>query len=252
MLKMVISGCNGYMGKTVARLARAEGDIEIVAGFDVNTTKTDVFPVYGDPMEYGGQADVAVDFSNPAALESLLVCCTHKKLPVVLCTTGYSEAELDMVRDAAKKIPVFKSGNMSIGINLLMDLIRRTAPFLGTGFDIEIVERHHRRKVDAPSGTALMLADAAKSALPYDPVYIYERQSVRQPRGDREIGISSVRGGTIVGEHDVIFAGLDEVIELRHTAYSRDVFAAGAVKAAKFIAGITKPGIYDMQDLLAQ
>jgi 4-hydroxy-tetrahydrodipicolinate reductase len=250
MLKMVISGCNGYMGRTVARLAAADGGIEVVAGFDINAVKTDIFPVYADPMEFGGQADVAVDFSNPASLEGLIHYCTAKKMPLVLCTTGHDMLQLEEIRTASKKIPIFKSGNMSIGINLLSDLIRRACSFLGEGFDVEIVESHHRRKVDAPSGTALMLADAARSALPYDAEYVFERQSVRQPRGKQEIGISSIRGGTIVGQHEVIFAGLDEVIEIKHTAYSRDVFAAGAVKAAKFLATVKKPGIYDMSDLM--
>lgn len=252
MLKMIISGCNGYMGRTVASIAAGDADIEVVAGFDVNAVKLSTYPVYADPMEYGGISDVIIDFSNPAALESLLRYAVAKKVPVVLCTTGYTEVQMDMIRETSRKIPVFKSGNMSIGINLLIDLIKRAVSFLGDGFDVEIVERHHRRKVDAPSGTALMLADAAKDALPYDAEYIYERQSVRQPRGNREIGISAVRGGSIVGEHEVIFAGLDEVIELKHTAQSRDVFAAGAVKAAKFLAGIKNAGMYDMQDLLRE
>lgn len=250
MLKMIISGCNGAMGRTVAQIASADAGIEIVAGFDVNTVKQGTFPVYADPMEYGGQADVIVDFSNPTALDALLRYCVSKKIPLVLCTTGHDERQLADVRATSEKVPVFKTGNLSVGINLLADLVKRACAFLGDGFDVEIVERHHRRKVDAPSGTALMLADAAKSALPYDAGYVYERQSVRQPRGKTEIGISAVRGGTIVGEHEVIFAGLDEVIELKHTAYSRDVFAAGAVRAAKFMGGIKKPGMYDMKNLL--
>lgn len=250
MLKLVISGCNGHMGRTVARIAASDTEIEVVAGFDMNTAKLDTFPVYADPMEFGGSADVIIDFSNPASLDSLLYYCTTKKIPVVLCTTGYDESQLQKIKNASKVIPVFKSGNMSIGINLLMDLIRRTCSFLGDNFDVEIIEKHHSRKVDAPSGTALMLADAAKSSLPYDAEYVYERQSVRQPRGKHEIGISALRGGTIVGEHEVVFAGLDEVIELKHTAYSRDVFASGSVKAAKYLAAVKAPGMYDMQDLL--
>lgn len=250
MLKIVISGCNGYMGRTVARIAANDTEIEVVAGFDVNAVKLDSFPVYADPMEFGGAANVVIDFSNPTALESLLRYCTGKKLPLVLCTTGYDDKQLSMIKEASKKTPIFKTGNLSIGINLAVDLIKRTCAFLGDSFDVEIIERHHRRKVDAPSGTALMLADAARDALPYEAEYVYDRQSVRQPRGDHEIGISSLRGGTIVGEHEVIFAGLDEVIEIKHTAYSRDVFAAGAVKAAKFIVTTKIPGMYDMQDLL--
>ncbi len=250
MLRMIVSGCNGYMGRTVARIAAADPDIEVIAGFDINAVKLDSFPVYADPMEFNGTADIAVDFSNPGALDGLLRYCTAKKLALVLCTTGYDENQLDMIREASSKTPIFKTGNLSIGINLAVDLIKRAASFLGDGFDIEIIERHHRRKIDAPSGTALMLADAARDALPQGADYVYERQSVRQPRGDHEIGISSLRGGTIVGEHEVIFAGLDEVIEIKHTAYSREVFAAGAVRAAKFMATKKRPGMYDMQDLL--
>lgn len=252
MLKMIISGCNGHMGRVVAGIVSGDPEIEVAAGFDLNSVKRDVFPVYADPMEYGGYADVIVDFSNPSALEGLLSYSTARKIPLVLCTTGYGGNQLDLIREASKNIPIFKSGNMSIGINLMIDLIKRACAFLGEGFDVELVERHHRRKLDAPSGTALMLAEAAKSALPYDASYVYERESRRQPRGDHEIGISAVRGGSIIGEHEVIFAGLDEVIEIKHTAYSRDIFAAGAVKAAKFIAAVKRPGIYDMQDLLGK
>ena len=250
MLKIIISGCNGYMGRTVAGIVASEDGVEVAAGFDVNTEKTGSFPVYADPMEFGGHADAIIDFSNPVALSNLLNYAQLKKTPLILCTTGHSDEQLAMIDKASKKIPVFKSGNMSIGINLMMDLIRKTCSFLGPGFDVEIVESHHRRKVDAPSGTALMLADAASASLPYDAEYVYERQSVRKPREDNEIGISSVRGGTIVGEHSIIFAGLDEVLEIKHTAYSRDIFAAGAVKAAKFMATVTEPGLYSMQDVL--
>ncbi|MDR3277532.1 MAG: 4-hydroxy-tetrahydrodipicolinate reductase [Oscillospiraceae bacterium] len=250
MLKIIISGCNGQMGKTIARLADEDAGLEVAAGFDVNAVKRGAFPVYADPMEFGGAADAAIDFSSPAALDGLLFYGAAKKVPLVLCTTGYSEEQLEKIRAASGKIPVFRSGNMSLGINLVADLIRRAAATLGDAFDVEIVERHHRRKVDAPSGTALLLADAVSAALPYDPEYVYERESRREKRGAREIGISSVRGGTIVGEHEVIFAGLDEVIEIRHTAYSREVFAAGALKAAKFLAGVKKPGLYDMNDVI--
>lgn len=249
MLKIIISGCNGHMGKVVADIAISQG-VEIAAGFDLNTEKNGSFPVYADPMEFSGSADAVIDFSNPAALDGLLSYCTAKKIPVVLCTTGYSEEQLKKIDDTSKLIPVFRSGNMSLGINLMMDLIKRACGVLGTNYDVEIVERHHRRKVDAPSGTALMLADAASEALPYDTEYVYERQSRRESRGSKEIGISSVRGGTIVGEHEIIFAGLDEVIEIKHTALSRDVFASGAVRAAIYLAGITEPGLYDMYDIL--
>ncbi len=252
MPKIIISGCNGYMGRTVARIIGTDGGVEVAAGFDVNTEKTGEFPVYADPMEFGGRADAIVDFSSPAALDALLGYAALKKTPLVLCTTGYDETQLGRIRETSEKIPVFKSGNMSVGINLMIDLIKKSCAFLGAAYDVEIVESHHRRKVDAPSGTALMLADAARGALPYDADYVYERQSARKPRENNEIGISSIRGGTIVGEHKIVFAGLDEVLEIRHTAYSREIFAAGAVKAAKFMATVTKPGLYDMQDLLRE
>jgi len=238
------------MGKVLAAIAADDPEITVVAGFDIDDRQPCGFPVYKDPNEFDGKADVVVDFSNPSALESLIKFGSSNSIPLVFCTTGYSPEQIAMIENASKQIPVFRSGNMSLGINLLADLIRRACAVLGDGFDVEIIERHHRRKVDAPSGTALMLADAAASALPYESGYVYERQSKRQPRGEREIGISSVRGGTIVGVHEVIFAGLHEVIELKHTAESRDVFAAGAVRAAKFLAGAGAPGLYDMSHVL--
>ena len=252
MLNIIISGCNGYMGRVVAGIIDADPETTVIAGFDINTEKHGAFPVYADPKEFTGAAGVVVDFSNPQALGPLLMFGLSAKTPLVLCTTGYTPEQIATIEKASEQIPVFRSANMSLGINLLSDLIRRACAVLGGAFDVEIVERHHRRKVDAPSGTALMLADAAASALPYDPEYIFERQSVRQPRDSHEIGISSVRGGTIVGQHEVIFAGLDEVIELKHTASSRDVFAAGAVRAARFIVGVAEPGMYDMSDVLSK
>ena len=257
MLNLIISGCNGYMGRVVAAIVRSEPDVTIVAGFDLNTGPAGGFPVYSDPAQLLSdcgticQAGAIVDFSNPSALDGLLAFGISGKIPLVLCTTGYSDEQLAAIGKASEQIPVFRSGNMSLGVNLMIDLVRRARAVLGSDFDVEIVERHHRRKIDAPSGTALMLADAAASALPGDTEYIYERQSRREPRGAGEIGISAVRGGTIVGQHEVIFAGLDEVIELKHTAASRDVFAAGAVRAAKFIANVGKPGLYDMSDILS-
>ena len=250
MLKIIISGCNGRMGKVVAHLCETRDDIQVVAGFDIDRKQLADFPVYADPMEFTGKADVIIDFSIPDSLSSLLNYCENNKVPCILCTTGYSEEQLDQITRASKTIPIFKSGNMSLGINLLMSLIKRAAAVLGENFDVEIVERHHRMKIDAPSGTALMLADAVSSGLPYKAEYVYERQSVRQKRGQKEIGISAMRGGTIVGEHDVIFAGPDEVIELSHVAYSRNIFASGAITAAAYMAKITAPGMYDMDDLL--
>ena len=252
MLSIVLSGCCGHMGRTVAAIVADDPDVTIAAGFDIAAPLLPCdFPVFTVPAEFVGGADVVVDFSSPSALSGLLDYCVSKKMPIVLCTTGYSPEQSEEIERAAEFIPVFRSGNMSLGINLLADLVRRACAVLGGAFDVEIVEQHHRRKVDAPSGTALMLADAAASALQYAPEYVFERRSCRQPRGAHEIGISSVRGGTVVGEHTVIFAGRDEVIELKHSAASRDVFAAGAVRAAKFIAGAGKPGLYDMSDVLA-
>ena len=250
MLKILLSGCNGYMGRVVTAIADGDPDITIVAGIDLVAVQSGAYPVYAAPAEFPDCADVIVDFSSPSALDGLLAYGISKNIPLVLCATGYSPEQIAAIGAAAEQIPIFRSGNMSLGINLLADLVRRACAVLGSTFDVEIVERHHRRKVDAPSGTALMLADAAASALPYDPEYIFERQSSSQARRDNEIGISAVRGGTIVGGHEVIFAGLDEVIELRHTASSRDIFAVGAIRAAKFICGVDKPGLYDMSDVL--
>lgn len=252
MLKVLISGCNGHMGKVVTGLCREAEDVEIVAGFDLLGRETEDFPVYSSPAAFSGQAHVLIDFSAPAALPSLLELGIRRELPLVLATTGYSQEQLVLIQDTARQIPIFRSGNMSLGVNVLAGLVKKTAAALGEDFDIEIVERHHSRKVDAPSGTALLLADAAEEALPYEPEYIYERQSVRRPRGKREIGISSVRGGNIVGDHEVIFAGRDEVIELKHSAMSREVFASGALHAARFLTAVKTPGLYSMTDLVGQ
>ena len=240
------------MGRVVTSLIDDDPDFTITAGVDINTQKFSDYPVFSNPeeiCEHKIEADIIIDFSIPAALEGLLSYSTKNKIPLILCATGYSPEQLSYIEKASMQIPVFRSGNMSLGINLLADLIKRACSVLGEDFDIEIVERHHRRKVDAPSGTAILLADAAASALPHEPEYIFERESKREPRSKQEIGISAVRGGTIVGVHDVIFAGKDEVIELRHTASSRDIFAVGALKAAKFM--IDKPaGMYNMNDVL--
>ena len=250
MLKLLISGCNGHMGRVVVQICRETEDIEVSAGFDLLGQENEDFPVFSSPASYPGSADVLVDFSAPAALPALLEFGLERRIPLVLATTGYSPEQLEQIQAAAREIPIFRSGNMSLGVNVLAGLVKKAAAALGEGFDIEIVERHHHRKVDAPSGTALMLAEAAAQALPYEPEYIYERQSVRKPRGRQEIGISSVRGGNIVGDHEVIFAGRDEVIELKHSAMSREVFASGALRAARFLAKVQAPGLYSMTDLV--
>lgn len=250
MQKIIISGCNGHMGRVVAEICGSDPDVEVVAGFDILGQSDGSFPVYANPSLCDVRADAVIDFSSPAALTPLLDYCTARRLPVVLATTGYDKAQLEQIEAASKLIPLFRSANMSLGINALLELVKKAVSILGADYDVEIVERHHHRKVDAPSGTALMIADAAASALPYEPEYVYDRQSVRKPRESREIGISSVRGGTIVGDHTVILAGHDEVIEISHHAASREIFAAGAVKAAKFLASVGTPGMYDMSMLM--
>jgi len=252
MKKIILSGCNGRMGRAVAALCQNDPEIELAAGFDILGQSTGEFPVFSNPAQCELAADALIDFSNPAALEGLLDYARRTRTPLVLCTTGYSREQLTLIDVAAKEVPVFRSANMSLGVNVLLDLVKRAAAVLGEDFDIEIEERHHNKKLDSPSGTALMIAHTAASALPYEPEYVFDRHSVRKPRDKREIGISSLRGGTIVGDHTVVFAGQGEVIEISHHAESREVFASGAVKAAKFMAGVTKPGLYDMSDLIQQ
>ncbi len=247
--KIIISGCNGRMGRVVESICEADPDVSVVAGFDVSL-ESRAFPVFVSPANFTGEADAVIDFSSPAALDGLLAFALERKVPLVLATTGYSDEQLTQIDEASKRIPIFRSANMSLGINVLLELVKKAAAVLGDSYDIEIVEKHHNRKVDAPSGTALMIADAAASALNFKPEYVYERHSVRQSRDKKEIGISAVRGGTIVGIHEIMFAGRDEIIEIKHTAMSREIFANGAVKAAKFLAGMSKPGMYDMSMLV--
>jgi 4-hydroxy-tetrahydrodipicolinate reductase len=251
MLKIGLCGCNGRMGKVITDIVSQKESMKIVAGFDAYTEKLADYPVFADPQEFSGECDVIIDFSNPAALDSLLTYCRAHKTPVVICTTGHSKEQLDAMRAASSEIPVFRSGNMSIGINLMMDLLRKCGSVLGDGYDVEITEKHHNQKLDAPSGTALMLADAVNEALPYDAEYVYNRHDRREKRPKHEIGMHSIRGGTIVGEHEVLFAGRDELIEIRHVALSREVFAVGAVDAAAYLGSQTQPGMYDMSDVIA-
>ena len=238
------------MGRMITELVRNDADAEIVAGVDSYTGVANDYPVYDSIEKCDLDADVVIDFSNAGAVDALLDHCVEKKVPVVLCTTGLSEAQLAKVQEASGKTAILKSANMSMGINLLLKLLKDAAKVLGNaGYDIELVERHHNQKLDAPSGTALALADSVNEALNGEYHYVYDRSQVRQKRDEKEIGISAVRGGTIVGEHEVIFAGTDEVIEFKHSAYSRNVFAKGAVEAAKFLAG-KEPGMYDMSDVI--
>ncbi len=250
MLKIIISGCNGHMGRVVASLCAADPDVEVVAGFDVLGNGEREFPVYSAPGQFTGKADAVIDFSSPAALDGLLEFARERGTALVLATTGYTQEQVDQIEAAARQVPIFRSANMSLGINVLLELVKKAASILGDSYDIEIVERHHRRKVDAPSGTALMIADAAAESCGHESEYVYSRHEVRHPREKKEIGISAVRGGTIVGEHEIIFAGHDEIMEIKHTALSREIFAQGAVQAAKFMAGVTAPGLYDMSQLV--
>ena len=250
MTRAVIHGCNGKMGQIITRLAKEDSGIQIVAGVDRYQGIANDYPVFSDMASCDVEADVVIDFSSAEAVDALLDACVEKKLPLVLCTTGLSGEQLEKVEKAKKNIAILRSANMSVGVNLLLKLLKEAAAVLGpAGYDIEIVEKHHNKKVDAPSGTALALADSINDALDGAYSYVYDRSQVRKPREKTEIGISAVRGGTITGQHDVIFAGEDEVIEFQHTAYSKNVFAKGALEAAKFLAG--KPaGGYGMEDVI--
>lgn len=249
MTKIIINGCNGKMGQVISRLAEEDENVSIAAGFDINNKINNSYPVFKSPEEFTGEADVVIDFSHPSSLTGILNYCKKHNMPVVLATTGFSTEQKAEFKEAAKEIPVFFSANMSLGINLLISLVQKAAKLLEGNFDIEIVERHHNQKIDAPSGTALAIADAIDETLSYPAEYVYDRHSVRRKRKSTEIGISSVRGGTIVGDHEVIFAGNDEVIEINHHAASKEIFAVGAIKAAKFMTG-KAPGMYDMNDLI--
>lgn len=251
MVKIILSGCNGKMGKVIAAGAKNREDCKIAAGVDLNPVEQIDFPVFRHIAEWTGSADVIIDFSHPSALSELLQYAKSHKTPIVIATTGLSKEQADAAREAAEEIPVFMSGNMSLGINLLIALVKKATAVLGGSFDIEIVEAHHNQKIDAPSGTALMLADAANEVMDNKLRYSFERQTIRQKRSKAEIGIHSVRGGTIVGEHEVIFAGHDEVIRLSHSAGSKDIFAEGALAAAVFLAG-QKPGLYNMNDFIGK
>ena len=250
MTKIILCGCNGKMGQVISEIVRNDSDVQIVAGVDLNTEAKSGYPVFAQITECDREADVIIDFSNPSVLLEMLQYSIKKQIPVVLCTTGLSEDQLKEVQKASEQVAVLRSANMSLGINILFKLIQEAAKILApAGFDMEIVERHHNQKLDAPSGTALALADSLNAALDSEYFYKYDRSAERAKRNQKEIGISAVRGGTIVGEHEIIFAGKDEVIELKHTAYSKAIFGNGAVQAAKFLAG-KKAGIYDMADVI--
>ena len=250
MVRAIMHGCNGHMGQVITGLVAADEEIEIVAGIDLSDHIKNTYPVFASWDDCNVEADVIIDFCSAKAIDGLLNYSTRTKTPVVICTTGISEDQLARIKEASTQVAVLKSANMSLGINMLLKLLKEAATTLApAGFDIEIVEKHHNQKLDAPSGTALALADSMNEALDQRYSYTFDRSQVREKRRKNEIGISAVRGGNIVGEHEVIFAGTDEVIEFKHTAYSKGVFAKGAIEAAKFLAG--KPaGFYDMSDVI--
>ena len=250
MVKAIMHGCTGHMGQVITGLAAADEGIEIVAGIDLSDHIQNTYPVFKSLDECTVSADVIIDFCSAKAIDGLLSYSVRTKTPVVICTTGLSEEQLEQVKEASASVAVLKSANMSLGINMLLKLLKEAAQTLApAGFDIEIVEKHHNQKLDAPSGTALALADSINEAMDHRYTYKYDRSQERAKRSENEIGISAVRGGSIVGEHEVIFAGADEVIEFKHTAYSKGIFAKGAIEAAKFLAG--KPaGFYDMSDVI--
>lgn len=250
MIKAIMHGCNGKMGQTIAGLVAEDAEMELVAGVDTYDEGKNPFPVFTNIEQCDVPADVVIDFSAAPAVDGLLAYCVSRQIPCVLCTTGLSEEQLKKVEEASGKVAILKSANMSLGINMLMKLLKEAAAILvPAGFDVEIVEKHHKLKVDAPSGTALALGDSIKEVLDGEYEYVYDRSGRRQKRPKTEIGFSAVRGGTIVGDHDVIFAGADEVITFSHSSYSKAVFGKGAVQAAKFLKG--KPaGMYQMSDVI--
>lgn len=250
MTNIILRGCNGKMGQVITEIVDADENTVIVAGIDVNQKRMNKYPVYQSFTKCNVNADVIIDFSSPVNLEEMLEFAIKRNMGIVLCTTGFTKEQLALIDEAATIIPILRSANMSMGVNLITKFLKEAAVVLTeAGFDIEIVEKHHNKKVDAPSGTALALADAMNEALNNEYSYKYDRSTERAARERKEIGISAVRGGTIVGEHEVIFAGTDEVIEIKHTAYSKAIFARGAVQAAKFLPG-KQAGMYQMSDLM--
>ena len=250
MVKVILNGASGAMGKVVADLISADPDMEVVVGVDRRADMDAAFPIMDSINKVNVAADVVIDFSSVEAADTLLDFIEQKKIPAVICTTGLSEAQIDRINELSSVSPILRSANMSLGINILSKVLAEVAPTLKkAGFDIEIVEAHHRRKLDAPSGTALLLADSINSSMDEKLDYTYDRSDRHEKRREDEIGISSVRGGTIVGDHDVIFAGEDEVISFNHRAYSRKIFANGAIAAAKFLIG-KADGLYDMSDVI--
>lgn len=250
MTKIIMLGCNGRMGQMITDMVKQDDECTIVAGIDIVDNRDNGYPVYTKLADCDVEADAIIDFTSATDFESRMDYAVDKQIPIIECSTGLSEEQMDYLKKTSEKVAVLKSANMSLGINLLMKLLKEAAVKLaGDGFDVEIVEKHHNQKLDAPSGTALALADSINEAMDDRYEYIYDRSQVRQKRDKKELGISAVRGGTIVGEHEVIFAGTDEVITFKHTAYSRAIFAKGSITAAKYLKG-KAAGLYDMSDVL--
>lgn len=250
MTRIIMHGCNGKMGQVISGMIAQDPEVEMAAGIDARDDGHNPYPVFTDIGACNVEADCLIDFSAAAAVDKMLDYCVAHGLPCVLCTTGLDEGQLQKVQEASKKIAVLKSANMSLGINMLFKLLKEAAGVLApAGFDMEVVEKHHSQKVDAPSGTALALADSINEEFGNEYEYVFDRSGRREKRPAKEIGISAVRGGTIVGEHDVIFAGADEVVTFSHTAYSKAVFGKGAVQAAKFLAG-REAGLYNMSHVI--
>ncbi len=253
MSGIILTGCNGKMGKAVTNSVKESNKLKIIAGIDIFTEQQYDYPVFSSPSlvpdEITKKADVIIDFSNPNAIAGLLEYAVENSIPAVICTTGLNDAQINLIKNAAEKIPVFFSANMSLGVNLVCELAKKAASVLGDSYDIEIIEMHHNQKIDAPSGTALMIADSIKEQLDEPIKYEYDRHSKREKRTKKEIGIHAVRGGTITGEHQVIFAGHDEIITVSHSARSKELFATGAINAAEFICG-KKAGLYNMSDMI--
>lgn len=248
-MNIILCGCNGKMGQAIVNESQKFCNMNIVAGVDIKPDSSKSFPVFSSINDVNIKADIIIDFSNPLALNSILEYSQNQKLPVVICTTGFSKEQVEKINKASKNIPVFYSGNMSLGINLLIELCQKATNVLGDSFDIEIIEKHHNQKIDAPSGTALMIANGISEHLDEKYEYKYNRTTSREKRKKNEIGIHSIRGGTITGDHEVIFAGKDEIITISHHAASRNIFANGAINAAKYILNKT-PGLYKMKNLI--
>lgn len=250
MTNIILIGCNGRMGQMITDIVAQDEEAKIVAGVDPFTGKEQAYPVFASITECDVKADAIIDFSTSVNIEERIDYAIEKQIPLVECSTGLSDEQTKYLLDAGKKVAILRSANMSVGVNLLIKLLKEASQKLASeGFDIEIVEKHHNQKLDAPSGTALALADAVNEANDNQYEYVYDRSQVRKKRDKKELGISAVRGGSIVGEHDVIFAGTDEVVTFSHTAYSRAVFGKGSVVAAKFMNG-KDAGLYDMADVL--